>query len=94
LRFFDLAQTAFELGFDTLATSLSVSPWQFIDLIAEELERAARSFGLKSLFDDYRCDYQEATQISRELGMYRQNYCGCLYSQAEAKQEKAARRRK
>ena len=57
-------------------------------------------------FEDYRPYYDEATRISRELGMYRQNYCGCRFSvkegeatrsfikqqRAEAKAAKAAAR--
>jgi predicted adenine nucleotide alpha hydrolase (AANH) superfamily ATPase len=92
LRFTRLAQTAREQGIRAIATSLSVSPWQFTEVIAEELECAATSLGLVSLFVDYRADYPEATRLSRERGMYRQNYCGCASSRREAELERAARR--
>jgi len=44
------------------------------------------------LVTDFRDRYGEATRRSRELGMYRQNYCGCRYSKEEAAQEREARR--
>ena len=41
---------------------------------------------------DFRDRYQQATQRSRELGMYRQNYCGCLLSDLEARADRERRR--
>lgn len=92
LRFMRLAHYACERDIPALASSLSVSPWQFTDLIAEELRRAAALYGRVALFEDYRKDYPEATRLSRDLGMYRQNYCGCAFSRAEAERERAARK--
>ena len=81
-----------EQGFDALGTTLSVSPYQYTDVIREELERAAAAAGVQPLFEDYRPFYDEATHRSRELGMYRQNYCGCRFSDAEAAAERAERK--
>lgn len=96
LRFEEAARYAREHGFDTLGTTLSVSPYQYTEVIREELERAAAAEGLTAHFEDYRPFYDEATRRSREGGMYRQNYCGCRFSDAEAAAEreerKAARR--
>ena len=47
---------------------------------------------MQPLFEDYRPFYDEATHRSRELGMYRQNYCGCRFSDAEAAAERAERK--
>lgn len=44
------------------------------------------------LFEDYRPFYDEATHRSRSLRMYRQNYCGCRFSDAEAAAERAERK--
>ena len=92
LRFEEAAALAAEQGFDALGTTLSVSPYQYTDVIREELERAAAAAGVQPLFEDYRPFYDEATHRSRELGMYRQNYCGCRFSDAEAAAERAERK--
>lgn len=93
LRIEELARYAHEHGFEAIGTTLSVSPYQYVDIIQEELERAAAAYDdVQALFQDYRPYYQQATKRSRDLGMYRQNYCGCAYSYAEAAQERAERK--
>lgn len=92
-RFEELARYAHEHHFEAIGTTLSVSPYQFTSLIKEELERSAKLYPeLTVLFRDYRSDYPEATRRSRELGMYRQNYCGCTFSNKEAQQEREERK--
>ncbi len=92
-RFEELARYAHDHGFEGIGTTLSVSPYQFTKVIQEELERAAEPYdGLVAVFEDYREQYPQATTRSRELGMYRQNYCGCSYSDAEAAQEREERK--
>jgi epoxyqueuosine reductase len=92
LRLGEAARYAAENGYDALATTLSVSPYQDHDAIRLEGEAAARQRGLAWLDRDFRDSYRDATRRSRELGMYRQNYCGCVLSDLEARQERAARR--
>lgn len=93
LRLEELARYAHEHGFDAIGTTLSVSPYQYTSIIQEELERAAAHYdGLAALFEDFRPYYPNATKRSRDLGMYRQNYCGCAYSDKEAAAERAARK--
>ncbi len=93
LRFAELASVAAASGYDAISTTLSVSPYQSIDVIREELEAAGGAHSLDVLFEDFRPFYQEATRRSRELGMYRQNFCGCRFSEAEAAAEREERRR-
>lgn len=96
LRFTEAARYAAEHGFAALGTTLSVSPYQYTRIIREELERACEREGIEARFVDYRPFYDEATRRSREGGMYRQNYCGCRFSEAEAaaeREERAAARR-
>ena len=88
LRFEEAAHYAREHGFAALGTTLSVSPYQYTRIIREELERACAREGIKACFADYRPFYDEATRRSREGGMYRQNYCGCRFSDAEAAAER------
>lgn len=92
LRLEEAAHRAAEEGFEALSTTLSVSPYQYTDIIREELERAAAQAGVAAVFEDFRPFYPEATRRSRELGMYRQNYCGCSISDLEAAAERAERK--
>lgn len=92
LRLEGAAVYAAENGYDALATTLTVSPYQDAGAIREEGERAASRAGLRYLHRDFRDRYAEATRRSRERGMYRQNYCGCVFSEVEAREERAARK--
>lgn len=95
MRFEQTANWARDHGFDTIGTTLSVSPYQYTDIIREELERAAANAGLKAHFEDYRPRYDEATRRSRKMGMYRQSFCGCRFSEEESRvqhEERAAKR--
>ena len=92
LRFEEAARYAREHGYAALGTTLSVSPYQYTRIIREELERACAREGIEARFADYRPFYDEATRRSREGGMYRQNYCGCRFSDAEAAAERDQRR--
>lgn len=92
LRLEEAATYAAEQGFEAISTTLAVSPYQFSEICHEELEAAAARYGLACVWEDFRPYYPQATKRSREIGMYRQNYCGCLYSKAEAEVERAERK--
>lgn len=93
LRLERAAEHAVEHGCDSLTTTLTISPYQFTDIIFEELQRAADRYGIKAICCDFRSCYPEATRRSRALGMYRQNYCGCRFSIAEAAAERKERKK-
>lgn len=92
LRLGMTAEWAARHGFDALATTLSVSPYQDAAAIAEEGRRAAAEHGLEWVGRDFTDRYAEATRRSRDLGMYRQNYCGCVLSELEAREQRERRR--
>ncbi|RDB54356.1 hypothetical protein C1880_09445 [Senegalimassilia anaerobia] len=92
LRLEETAWVAAERGFEGIGTTLSVSPYQYTQVIREEVERAATQAGVAPVFEDFRPYYDEATRESRELGMYRQNFCGCRISDLEAAAERAERK--
>ncbi len=92
LRLEEVARYAAEHNFDALSTTLTVSPYQYTQVIDEELALAAERYGIQALFEDFRPFYPQATTRSKELGMYRQNYCGCRFSAQEAAQERAERK--
>lgn len=91
-RLTETARWARDHGCDSLATTLTVSPYQDANRIEVEAETAATTTGLVYAGRDFRDRYREATARSRELGMYRQNYCGCAMSEAEARLEREARK--
>lgn len=76
-------------GFTHIATTLAVSPYQLFETCNDVLCRLASARGLTPVIRDFRPWYPEATRRSRELGMYRQNYCGCRFSAAEAALDRA-----
>lgn len=84
LRLSESCRVACEHGFTHVSTTLAVSPYQLYDTCSDLLERLARQHGLIPVVRDFRPYYSKATRESRELGMYRQNYCGCRFSAAEA----------
>ena len=88
LRLFEACRVAAERGFTHISTTLAVSPYQLFDDCGELLRGIAAAHGLTPVWQDFRPYYPEATRESRELGMYRQNYCGCRFSAAEASMER------
>lgn len=86
------ATVAEERGLQALASTLSVSPYQDAAVLDSVAREVARRHGLLYLGADWRERYPDATRRSRELGMYRQNYCGCLPSRAEAEEDRTRRR--
>jgi predicted adenine nucleotide alpha hydrolase (AANH) superfamily ATPase len=93
VRLAETARHAAELGYDAVATTLTVSPYQDPDAIREAGESACAEAGVAFLVTDFRDRYPAATRRSRELGMYRQNYCGCRYSDDEAREARESRRK-
>ncbi|MBO5224109.1 MAG: epoxyqueuosine reductase QueH [Clostridia bacterium] len=75
------AEKAKELGFDYFCSTLSVSPHKNATLINEIGKRIEQEVGIKWLVNDFKKQngFKRSTEISSELGLYRQNYCGCAY---------------
>ena len=92
LRLAESCRVARERGFTHVSTTLAVSPYQLFDACGDVLARLARAHGLTPVWRDFRPHYPESVTDSRELGMYRQNYCGCRFSAAEAALERQAMR--
>ncbi len=92
LRLAESCRVARKWGFSHVSTTLAVSPYQLFETCTELLVTLAERNGLTPVVRDFRPHYADATRISRELGMYRQNYCGCRFSAAEAAIERHERR--
>ncbi len=77
------ARTAKKGGFDFFTSTLLYSKLQNHDLIREMGESLGRRHGVPFLYVDFRRGWKEGIVISKEEGLYRQQYCGCIYSEAE-----------
>ena len=82
LRLSKAAQIAKENGFDYFTTTLSISPLKNAAKINEIGEEVAELFGVKHLPSDFKkkIGYKRSIELSKDYGLYRQNYCGCVYS--------------
>ncbi len=85
------AELAAAGGFDCFSTTLSVSPWQDHDIIIEQGEEAAADAGVEFAYRDLRPRYRRSVELSREADLYRQKYCGCIFSEQEAALARARR---
>ena len=78
----DEMRRAKEKGYDYFCTTLTVSPHKNSQLINEIGEKIGSEVGVKFLFSDFKKEngYKRSIELSKEYDLYRQNYCGCLYS--------------
>lgn len=80
------AQRAKEGGFDYFATTLTVSPLKNADVLNAIGERIGAELGVRYLPSDFKKKngYQRSIALSKEYNLYRQNFCGCVFSRREA----------
>lgn len=83
VRLEQTAKYAKENGFDTISTTLLVSPYQKHDFIHELGNKIANEYGLDFLYRDFRVGFREGQNKARELGLYMQKYCGCVFSEED-----------
>ena len=77
------AKFAAENNFEIFTSTLFYSIHQNHELMKNLAEQFAKKFGVKFLYEDFRVGWQEGIDISLDLGLYRQNYCGCIFSEEE-----------
>lgn len=85
MRLDNTANLAKKSGFKLLSTTLTVSPHKNAALINEIGKRVSQKHGINWLPCDFkkRAGYQRSIELSREYNLYRQNYCGCIFSKRE-----------
>ena len=90
LRLKKTALKAKELGFDYFTTTLTISPMKDAALLNEIGQKLGDEIGVKWLFTDFKKKngYKRSTEISKEYNMYRQDYCGCVFSYNERQKQK------
>lgn len=93
LRLFKTAERAAEEKFDYFASTLSVSPYKNAAWLNELGAEAEEKYGVKFLPSDFKKKggYLRSTELSKQFGLYRQNYCGCRFSKRAAEARDAAK---
>ena len=77
------AQLAESKGFEAFSTTLLYSRFQKHDLLKATCEAIAEKYKIPFLYRDWRTSWNEGVRRFRTLGLYRQKYCGCIYSEKE-----------
>ncbi|MDO5415913.1 MAG: epoxyqueuosine reductase QueH [Lachnospiraceae bacterium] len=85
LRLEEAARQAKAGGFDYFTTTLSISPLKNAEKLNEIGEELAEEYGVAYLNSDFKKKngYKRSTELSAEYGLYRQNYCGCVFSRMQ-----------
>ncbi len=86
LRLEKAAQIATDGGFDYFTTTLSISPYKRADWLFELGEQLAAEYGVPYLISDFKKKngYKRSCELSAKYSLYRQNYCGCIFSRGKA----------
>ena len=86
LRLGKCAEYGTNNGFDYFTTTLSISPHKNADMLNTAGREAEEKFGIRYLYSDFKKKngYKRSCEISAEYGLYRQDYCGCVYSKIQS----------
>ena len=92
LRLRESARVAKEGGFDFFTTTLTISPLKNADVLNEVGEEAGKEADIAFLPSDFKKKngYKRSIELSKEYGLYRQDYCGCSFSKAQRELEKVS----
>ena len=93
LRLRESAELAKELHMDYFTTTLSISPLKNAEKLNEIGDRLSEEYGIAYLNSDFKKKngYKRSVELSEEYGMYRQYYCGCVFSKRERDAQIAAK---
>lgn len=91
LRLEETAKVAKEKNFDFFATTLTLSPYKKTSWLNEIGENLSKKYQANYLYSDFKKKngYKRSIELSKEYNLYRQDYCGCIYSKLEREQNKA-----
>ena len=87
VRLEQTAKYAKENGYDSFSTTLLVSPYQKHEELKKIGEKLAKKYGLQFVYRDFRVGFREGQKKARELGLYMQKYCGCIFSEEDRYQK-------
>lgn len=90
LRLRETAKLALEKGYDYFTTTLTISPLKNATVLNEIGQQLATEYGIPFLPSDFKKKggYQRSIELSKEYDLYRQDYCGCIYSKVERERQK------
>lgn len=83
IRLGTAAKYAKEHGFDAFTSSLFISPYQNHELLKAVGEQMGKQYGVEFVYRDFRPGFREGQAKARELGLYMQKYCGCVFSEED-----------
>lgn len=83
LRLNETAKAAVETGYPCFSSTLAVSPYQNHEKLIQAGNEAAQKHGVDFIYEDLRSGYGESVEISKKMALYRQPYCGCIFSEKE-----------
>lgn len=83
MRLEQTAKYAKENGYDAFSTTLLISPYQNHEALKQIGEELAQKYNLIFLYRDFRPGFREGQNEARELGLYMQKYCGCIFSEED-----------
>lgn len=89
LRLREAALTAKKLGFDYFTTTLSISPLKDAEKLNDIGKMLSDEYGVAYLYSDFKKKngYKRSIELSREYNLYRQNFCGCVFSKRDSKND-------
>ena len=90
LRLEETAKVAKEQGFDFFTTTLTLSPYKNTTWLNEIGEELSKKYQASYLYSDFKKKngYKRSIELSKEYNLYRQDYCGCIYSKLEREEIK------
>jgi predicted adenine nucleotide alpha hydrolase (AANH) superfamily ATPase len=94
MRLLRTVQTAAEGGYDAFSATLLYSRYQQHQLLIDRCEQLAGEYGTGFYYEDFRTGWQQGIDESIRMGLYRQPYCGCIYSEQERYDKQLRKRNK
>ena len=90
LRLEKTAEEAKNAGCEYFTTTLSISPYKNAELLNKIGEEVAEKYGIKYLYSDFKKKngYKRSIELSHKFDMYRQEYCGCIFSKVEMEEKR------
>ncbi len=87
VRLEETAKYAKENGFDGFTSTLFSSLYQNHEMMVEKAKELAEKYGVEFYYRDFRPNFREGNQKAREMGLYLQKYCGCIFSEEDRYQK-------
>jgi epoxyqueuosine reductase len=83
MRLTETAEYASKNDFDGFTSTLFISPYQDHDKLISIARDAQNKYSIAFIYEDFRTGFRESHKVSREMGLYHQKYCGCIYSERD-----------